>query len=116
MPETALTSPNFFSTFSRTTSAMAGHSSEGDRSDGTKLLLSILHRRPGILTLGNFREHGRYDELRVHGGGRLRHRPGVADEVHVLVEILEHFELRLMPDDRHRLLVKGIEERMVVPG
>src|SRR5437763_11548792 len=108
IPATARVSPNLFSTCSRSTSAMSllSHSAE--------LLLGLFHRLARVLSLANLGQHRGHDELRVHARRRLGHRPRVADEVDVLLEVLEELQLGLIPDDRHRLLEERAQERMVV--
>src|SRR5262245_31228400 len=126
MPATATTSPKRFSTFSRTTSA-TGHGKKrralsrkarrlrcGSRLDGTKLLLGLFHRDARILALADLREHRRHDELRVHRGRGLGHRAGEADELDVLLVVLEELELGFGADHRHRLLEKRLQVGMVV--
>src|SRR5438128_5402542 len=130
-PATARVSPNRFSTRSRTTSAIsrrriqrrcAFRSADGGAngracgSDSPELLLGLFHRLARVLPFAHLGEHGRHDELRVHAGRRLVHRARIADEVHVLLEVLKELKLGLVPDHRHGLLQEGAQEGVVVPG
>src|SRR5438132_8154092 len=108
-PATARVSPNRFSTRSGRTSAM-------EPLHAPQLLLGLFHGLARVLPLADLRQHGRDDELRVHAGGRLGHRARIADEVHVLLEVLEELQLGLVADHRHRLLQEGAEEGVVVSG
>src|SRR6059058_2863296 len=112
IPATAQVSPNRFSTPSRLTSAIGSRLSL----HRAQLLLRLVHRLARVLALGYLGEHGRHDELRVHAGRGLRHRPRIADEVHLVLEVLQELQLGLVPDDRHRLLEELLQEGMVVPG
>src|SRR5438552_11947196 len=128
-PATARVSPNRFSTRSRRTSAIsrrriwrrcAFRSADGAAngraygSHSPELLLGLFHRLARVLPFAHLGEHRRHDELRVHAGRRLRHRARIADEVDVLLEILEELQLGLVADDGHRLLQERTEERVVV--
>ena len=42
--------------------------------------------------------------------------PGIADELDVVLEVLEQLELRLGADHGHRLLLERLQERVVVAG
>ena len=41
--------------------------------------------------------------------------PGMPDDARGLVEVLEQLELRVLADDRHRLLAELQQDRLVVP-
>src|SRR5437762_13345754 len=109
IPATARTSPNRFSTRSRTTSAMRespqslvarpGTWDQGLRTrllDRTKFLLRLFHGGARRLSLADLGEHRGDDEFRIHARCGLGHRAGIADELDPVGAVLFELDLGLV--------------------